>query len=54
VANLNYLAGQTIPNALNVRLGTGGAFDIYAYSMTHFIVDVTGYFEPPRPSREGL
>ncbi len=45
-SNLNYTAGQIIPNAFTVGLGSNGAFDIYASSDTHFIVDVTGYYSP--------
>jgi hypothetical protein len=44
VSNLNYLAGQIIPNAFTVGLGSDGAFNIFAYSTTHFIVDVTGFY----------
>ncbi|HWS90755.1 MAG TPA: hypothetical protein VN282_27545, partial [Pyrinomonadaceae bacterium] len=45
-SNLNYVAGQTVPNAFNVGLGAGGAFDIYTPTRTDFIVDVAGYFAP--------
>ena len=38
-------AGQTVPNAVLVRLGTGGAIDIYNQKGTvHVIVDAAGYF----------
>jgi glucose/arabinose dehydrogenase len=46
VSNLNYTAGQIIPNALTVGLGSGGSFNIFPSGNTHFIVDVTGYFSP--------
>ncbi len=46
VSNLNYVPGQVVANAFTVRLGTGGAFDIYAVTSLHFIADVTGYFAP--------
>ena len=46
VSNLNYLAGQIIPNAFNVTVGGDGAFNIYTPSQTHFIVDMSGYFAP--------
>jgi len=42
VSNLNYVAGQIIPNAFTVGLGSDGAFRIYASSTTHFSADVTG------------
>ena len=44
VSNLNYVPGQVVPNAFTVSLGSDGAFDIYALSTTHFIVDITGYY----------
>ena len=46
VSNLNYLAGQIIPNAFNVTVGSDGAFNIYTPSQTHFIIDLSGYFAP--------
>jgi glucose/arabinose dehydrogenase len=46
VSNLNYIAGQVIPNAFAVRLGAGGSFNIFPSGNTHFIVDITGYFSP--------
>ena len=47
VSNLNYVAGQVVPNAFTVGLGSGGAFDIFTPTGTHFIVDVAGYYAPP-------
>ncbi|MBA3321007.1 MAG: hypothetical protein H0T45_06115, partial [Pyrinomonadaceae bacterium] len=44
VSNLNYVADQVVPNAFTVGLGGDGAFNIYASSSTHFIVDITGYY----------
>ena len=49
VSNLNYVAGQIVPNAFTVGLGGDGAFNIYATSGINFIVDVTGYYAPPGP-----
>ena len=46
VSNLNYVAGQIIPNAFNVTVGADGAFNIYTPSQTHFIIDLSGYFAP--------
>ncbi|MFL6282674.1 MAG: hypothetical protein ACJ74Q_05850, partial [Pyrinomonadaceae bacterium] len=43
-ANVNYVAGQVISNGFNVRLGSDGAFNLYANSTTNVVVDVTGYF----------
>jgi len=47
VSNLNYVTGQIVPNAFTVGLGSDGAFEIYAQTGVHFIVDVTGYYAPP-------
>ncbi len=43
-SNVNYLAGQTIPNAVIVGLGPTGTVDIFSSSTSHVIVDVVGYF----------
>jgi hypothetical protein len=43
-SNVNYRAGQTIPNAVIVGLGPAGTIDIYSSATTHVIVDVVGYF----------
>ncbi len=42
-SNLNYAAGQTIPNAVFTRLGTDGRVCIYSDAATDLIVDVNGY-----------
>src|SRR5262245_2819543 len=46
VSNLNYVTGQTAPNAFAVGLGGDGQFRVYSFAGTHFIVDLTGYFAP--------
>jgi hypothetical protein len=43
-SNVNYLAGQSIPNAVIVGLGPTGTVDIFTSSTSHVIVDVVGYF----------
>lgn len=46
-SNLNVeRAGQTIPNAVIVPLGAGGAVSFFTQVGTHLIADVAGYFEP--------
>ena len=45
-SNLNYGGGQTIPNAVVSKLGTGGKVCIYAYAATDLLVDVNGAFAP--------
>jgi hypothetical protein len=43
-SNLNYSAGQTIPNAVIAKVGIGGKVCLYANSGTHLLADVNGYF----------
>jgi hypothetical protein len=43
-SNLNYRAGQAIPNAVIVGLGPTGNINIYTSSTAHLLVDVVGYF----------
>ena len=47
VSNLNYTPGQVVPNSFTVALGSDGAFNIFALTTLHFIVDITGYYAPP-------
>ena len=44
-SNLNFGPGQTIPNLVIVKLGTGGKFSVYnAVGSTHVIADVFGWY----------
>ena len=43
-SNVNYLKGQTIPNAVIVGLGPTGTIDVFSFASSHVIVDVVGYF----------
>ncbi|MBV8159382.1 MAG: PQQ-binding-like beta-propeller repeat protein, partial [Acidimicrobiia bacterium] len=44
-SNLNFGPGQTIPNLVDVGLGTAGKFSIYnAQGFTHVIADVVGWY----------
>jgi hypothetical protein len=44
-SDLNYVAGQTVPNLVVVKLGAGGAIDLYnALGTTDLIVDVVGWY----------
>jgi subtilisin family serine protease len=43
-SNHNFIAGQTVPNAVVAGVGTGGAVCFYTLSATHLVVDVNGYF----------
>jgi len=46
VSNLNWSTGTTIPNAVTVKVGTGGSIDLYQSGpgSAHVIVDVAGYY----------
>ena len=51
---INYAPGETIANMQLVQLGSGGAVSVYTLRSAHFVVDVTGYFEPTDgPKRTG-
>ena len=48
-SNLNFAAGQTVPNLVIVPVGANGKVDFYYYSAkagasTHVVADVAGYF----------
>lgn len=45
VSSINYLAGQTIANAVIVPAGTGGGVTVIAgVSGTNLLIDINGYF----------
>ncbi len=46
VSNLNYVAGQVVPNAFTAGLGGDGALNIFTSAATDFILDITGYYAP--------
>ncbi|MFE4518604.1 hypothetical protein ACFRMQ_30990 [Kitasatospora sp. NPDC056783] len=47
-SNLNHTAGQTIPNAVTVQLGDGGAVQLLngSFGNLDLVADVTGYYVP--------
>src|SRR4051794_38318360 len=45
-SNVNYAAGQTIPNAVTVRLDAKGQTCLFNSASTHLVVDVTGWYGP--------
>ena len=53
-SNLNYVAGQTVPNAVIARLGSGGTVCLFNSGATHLVVDVAAYIVGPAPSAAGL
>jgi hypothetical protein len=56
-ANLNFVAGQTVPNLVTVGLGTGGKATVYnGVGTVDVIFDVQGYYTTPAtsPGPDGL
>lgn len=45
-SNVNFTAGQTIPNAVIAPLGGNGSLCVHASAPTDVLVDVTGWFSP--------
>ena len=46
-SNLNFVAGQTIPNAVMVKVGAGGRIDLFNLAgSVHVIADVAGWYGP--------
>jgi hypothetical protein len=46
VSSLNFVAGQTVPNLVTVRVGAGGRVTLLnAFGNTHLIADVVGYYD---------
>lgn len=44
-SNVNFVAGQTVPNRVIVKLGTGGKITLYnAYGTVDLLADVNGWF----------
>ena len=43
-SNLNFSTGQTIPNAVIVKVGDAGKVCMYASAATHLVVDINGFY----------
>jgi alpha-tubulin suppressor-like RCC1 family protein len=54
-SNLNYLAGQVVPNLVIAQVGAGGKVDLYNGSpgTTQLVADVAGYFLSGAPTVAG-
>ncbi|MEZ2390688.1 cutinase family protein [bacterium RCC_150] len=54
-SNVNFAAGQTIPNSVTVPVGTDGKVTLYNRSSgtTHFIADISGYYLAGTPTVAG-
>ncbi len=55
-STLNFVAGQTVPNAAIVRIGAGGSITLRNSSIgtSHLIVDVTGYYKAATAVQAGM
>jgi len=45
-SNLNFSAGQTIPNSVVAKVGAGGKVCVFTSAPAHLLVDVGGYTKP--------
>jgi hypothetical protein len=45
-SNLNYTAGSSVPNLVEVGTGTGGEVSIYSLAQANVVVDLEGYVAP--------
>ena len=54
-SNLNFSAGQTVPNLVTVPVGANGKVALFNRSSgtTHLIADVAGYYLPGTPTATG-
>ena len=52
-SNLNYIAGQSVPNAVVSRVGDSGAVCVYSSQRANVLVDLDGWFAPT-PGFTGL
>lgn len=46
VSNLNFVAGQTVPNLVAVQLDATGSACFFAFAGAHLIVDLAGVYSP--------
>ncbi len=54
VSNLNFVAGQTVPNLVTVKVGANGRVNLYnSEGFTHLVADVVGYYTATQPAGAG-
>lgn len=46
VSNVNYVAGQTVPNLVAVKLGAEGKVCYSSYAESDVVIDLVGFFNP--------
>jgi plastocyanin len=53
-SNLNYVAGQTVPNLVKAKVGAGGMVSVYnAFGSVHVLADVAGFYRGGSDPIEG-
>jgi len=52
-SNINYVAGEVVPNLVEVGLGNYGGVSIFSKALTNLVVDVEGYVDPTPPDGAG-
>jgi hypothetical protein len=53
-SNLNYTAGQTRANQVTVKVGAGGAVNLFAQTSTDVVVDIMGWYAGGAPTAGGF
>ncbi len=54
VSNLNFVAGQTVPNLVTVKVGANGRVNLFnSQGWTHVVADVVGYYTATPPGGGG-
>ncbi len=54
VSNVNFVAGQDVPNLVTVKVGANGRVDLFnSFGYTDVIADVVGYYTPNAPASGG-
>jgi hypothetical protein len=48
-SNLNYVAGDTVPNAVIAKVGADGKVCLFTLAATHLLADVNGYYPAGSP-----
>ncbi len=52
-SSLNYVAGEVVPNLVEVGTGSGGQISIYSQAKTDVVVDLEGYVAPTAAGGSG-
>jgi hypothetical protein len=52
-SNVNYVANESVPNLVEVRVGTSGDVSIYSSASTNLVIDIEGYIAPTTPAGLG-